>query len=489
MRKALIFLALLLILSVGGTVYLSEAVYATRDDVSVSVHPYYGDISALEGAEVMLHAQYDRRLFWDVSYEFGDETTTASTTEYYYTPTREYETGSGTFGGVYLNPDSYYQMNYSEEAAASLTGWEKMSYEAAKATPNGTEMSHTFRLADYMDYYLWSIGVDLPHPIGYTSPADTDWLMPAEQETINTIWKFFKIPVLENEFAEISVGKDDEGRVYSMGSGSGMNPAPLANVNSEDWYNGYVHNAVTEDTCYFIIHGLSSRGVPIDFSEVPGGYGIYRLPYTEPTYDESGVMTHTGIYAEELEMVYPLRQDMEIAYFAPSSDGSRLILCTIEDGEYIFTAIDAHTMETLQRFTLSTMPTDGWVGMHVEEDFLVCCINAADGSETLTLLTRDENGDYHAEFTVDAGLEHDPTSYMESDTVMAYNGEKLLSVSLIFDDNHYGTDTCNFVARVYDETGLLYCGEYRTSLSNLNDYVDYNYPVYPMHFEPLEISW
>ena len=133
MRKALIFLALLLVLSLGGAVYLSEAVYATRDDVTVSVDPYYGDISALEGAEVTLHATYDHRLFWDVFYAFGDESTTATATEYLYTLTKEYEMGEGTFGGLELYPDSHYLLDYNEKEL-SLS-----RMKLAKRDGNGTK--------------------------------------------------------------------------------------------------------------------------------------------------------------------------------------------------------------------------------------------------------------------------------------------------------------------------------------------------------------
>ena len=487
MRKALIFLALLLVLSVGGAVYLSEAVYAARDDVSVTQITHFGDPGVMAGTELTLRANYDHHLFWDVSCAFADDGAVTADTAYRYEMTKEYEMGEATFGGLYMNPDSYYLLDYNEVDPQTLQGWDRMAYDAIEATPNGTEMYHTFRLADYMDYYMWSISVDLPYPIFHTDPHDTDWLLPAERKTADEIRAFFKIPVLENEYMEISVEKDDAGNVYSMGSGSGVAPAPLEE-GSEDWYNGYVHNAVTEEACFFIIHGLSSRGNPVDFSQVPGGYGIYRLPYEAHTYGKDGELTDTGIRSEQLEMVYPLPQNIEVAYFAPSPDDSRLILCTVEDGEYIFTAIDANTMETLQRFTLCTLPQDGWVNMHEEEDILVARMNAADGSEMLILLKRDEAGDYQVEFTVNAGLDLDPNGYVTSDTVMLYDGEKLFSVSLLYDDANYGHDTCDFSTRVYDETGLLYCGEYRTSLSSREEFTMWDYPIVPMNYKPLEVK-
>ncbi len=490
MRKALLFLSLLLALAVGSTVYLSEEVYATRDVVTVTPVVHYGDISALEGAEVTLRANYGYRLFWDVNYRFEDAAVTKAATEYYYSPTKEYEVGNPSFSGVSLYSDACYLLNHDELAEGeTLTGWEKMSQEAADATPNGTERTHTFRLADYLDYYPWSLSVDLPYPISHTDAYDFDWLLPAEQKTAAEIRDFFRIPVLENEYVNITVAKDDAGNVYSMGSGSGMNPAPEDNIYSEDYFNGVPYNAVTAEACFFTMNGLSGRGAPIDFSHIPGGYGIYRLPYGEPTYGANGEMLHTGIRAEELEMVYPLRQDMEISYFAPTHDESRLILCTIEDGEYIFTAIDAHTMETLQRFTLCAWPQDGWVGLtYVEEDFFVAYVNAADGSETLILLTRDEAGDYHVEFAVDSGLEHDPNPY-KGDTVMAYDGEKLISLSLLYYGDGYGQDTCNLAASVYDATGLLYCGEYRTSLTTESEFASWNYPIEPMRYQALKLTW
>lgn len=486
MRKALIFLALLLALSIGGTVCLSNAAYAARDQIAVTATHHYGDVSALEGAELLLHANYEHRLFWDVAYDF---TAQSVDTQYRYEPRRVYEVGESNYYGVSMYAEAVYLLDYYEEETEELGKWERMTREAVEATPNGTEMSHIFRLADYADFYEWTLSVDLPYPISHSDPYDTYWLTDVELKVANDLREFFKIPVLENEYVEISVGKDEAGNIISMGSGSGVNPAPLDNINSGDWYSPWQNNAVTDEACFFLFEGTSTNGVPMDFSHVPGGYGIYRLPYEEPTYGEYGDMVDTGIRSEQLEMVYALPQDIRVVHFVPSNDGSRLLLFTQENEECILTVIDTSTFETLQRFAVCDYPEEGWIWIHEEEDFFVAVAEDGTTNCLYTLILPDESGDYRIEFSVGASLGRFPEESMEHDVYMAYDGERLLRVALLYEYGQYYLESCAFSAAVYDETGLLYCGVYQTGLTDSVDSAQNNYAIVPAFYKPVELSW
>lgn len=80
---------------------------------------------------------------------------------------------------------------------------------------------------------------------------------------------FFKIPVIADEQVEISVSKGAGGRGISYG---------LKSTDS-DSFSIRSESALTDDACYFTFTTRTVYGDIVDTNLIPGGYGIYRLPY------------------------------------------------------------------------------------------------------------------------------------------------------------------------------------------------------------------
>lgn len=481
MRKAVILLTLLLLCAAGGAAYLSDAVYETRDDVTITPVHHYGDKAALAGATAELHATYDQFLFWDVGYDFEKETVTG--TDYRFSPQQLYERGKVRFDGLWMDTDLSYTMD-EEIPEEELSDFARACRELAEKVPAGGEQTETIRLADYMDYYELSLSLNLPYAqVSHSDAYDPGWLSEAEQKVTEDIRDFFKIGVLRDEYREVTIGKHENGSLSHMGTGS---------ASWGDYYYTNITCAVTDDACFITLRGTSALGKAMDFSAVPGGYGIYRLPFGAPTYSDDGYSyTDLGIRADELEMVYPLAQDIDILNFMTSADHSRLLLFTAEEEKYILTVIDTATMETLQRLTLCDYPADGWGGGSIYDggDFLVSQVYAPGGSAELVLLTIDDAGGYHLEFVVDSEARHNPFFDTSGATSMTWNGEKLILCGTITETEVYWDYTCDFFALVYDETGLLYCGEFQNSIETMDEYRDYGYPVRPLQDDPIEVSW
>jgi hypothetical protein len=72
MRKSLILLLLLTVLSVGTVVLAHSRVNETADAVAIDETVLYGDKAMAEGIEIESRAVCADHMFWDVSYTVGE---------------------------------------------------------------------------------------------------------------------------------------------------------------------------------------------------------------------------------------------------------------------------------------------------------------------------------------------------------------------------------------------------------------------------------
>jgi hypothetical protein len=71
---------------------------------------------------------------------------------------------------------------------------------------------------------------------------------------------------------------------------------------------------------------------------------------------------------------------------------------------------------------------------------------------------------------------------------MAYDGRRLAVSGLLINETGQ-FETCGFNLAVYDETGLLYCGEYASSLDTGGETDRYSDRCVPDDYTPLALSW
>ena len=96
-------------------------------------------------------------------------------------------------------------------------------------------------------------------------------------------------------------------------------------------------------------------------------------------------------------------------------------------------------------------------------------------NDTIAVIEQNENGEFALGFVTDfTPDENDELFWYKYTSAMAYDRERLaLAWNDELDDTYY--ESCGFCIAVYDKTGLLYYGEYDSSLmtgrsSNHNGY-------------------
>lgn len=137
----------------------------------------------------------------------------------------------------------------------------------------GESGSMTIRFADYYDEYPFEFSIDLPG-VNYDplvnwqdASADSEWLGERAQAALG---RFFRIPVLQDEYVELGIDKNMDG------TGSGRS---ISSVMEGDRFWMNVESVITDDTCFFWFGNRTDKDRLVDTSRIPGGYGIYMLPY------------------------------------------------------------------------------------------------------------------------------------------------------------------------------------------------------------------
>ncbi len=478
MRKAAILLALLLALSVGGACFAASGVYAARDQVVLTETAVYGDRAAAQGLSVQRRTGYDGHLFWDTAYDLDTDPRTQ--TVYSFSASKVREERPHTYSAVDLQVDPEAGWEFDFDSPEPPAGFGRAYWELYQAVAPGEEKSAVVDLKDYIDYYPLYVELDFPG-----TQCSTLWWEEADEPepdagtqryAIRKIQEFFRIPVLQGDRRSISVGRHENGNASHMGSST-----------EGDFFSMGTYSVLTGDACYFTFDAHSGSGRVVDTGEIPGGYGIYRLPYAHERHDASGQKI-CGVDADGLEMVYPLDPDIALKSLHVDPAQTRLLLYAVEEGKTVLTVIDLETMDTLQKLELA----DGDVGgtLYDEGDFLVAVLTGTE--KQLAVISAGEDS-YTLEFVCDISPNEELDLWF-GESAWEFDGERLAFAIPLEDAQgnwrwRYGP--CGFCLGVYEQSGLVYCGEYRSSLDTGAE-MNTNYYTYYCHSrdpDPLAISW
>lgn len=483
MRKAMIWTLLLLILSVGGVCFTAANVYAAHDQVQLTERVSEGDRSAADGLTVRLSSTYDDRLRWDTTLPLGSPADIG--TEYHFSAYQVRESVPRSYYGISVHT-TFGSGNYLDTDGNEPLGGIALAYqELAKTVGPGEKKEMAFRLKDYVDYYPLSVTLDFPGAHDSLDAYEViDWT-PEPGTAYYALLKlrdYFKIPVLEEERWKISLGRNQNGAINSVGCGA-------ADADS-DSFALWTISALTDDACYFTFDPHSANGVTMDTSEIPGGYGIYRLPYAEDRHDESGQKV-CGVDADGLEMVYALDPEIHVLYLCTDPGQTKLLLHAVENGKYVLTVIDLATMETLQKLELMDYDLANYSSTIFDEgSFIVMLVqNWEEPTGRATVISVNDEGEYAFQYV--CGLRANAASYYRSaaQTAFAFDGEKL-AISGFPQDGVYGSMlTCNLYLEVYDASGLLYYGEFKNSLDTGYDPADYAFHCLPYGSSAIALTW
>ena len=427
MRRSLILLLALSVLSVGILAAAVPYVNRNAETVTYTEQRLYGDPAAGEGLQIESLLHSNGKLHWRNTITLGETVETVSDFHFTAQYEEQRELGRDTI-------TLYCQSNMGMSSTAPIdfmeepeTAWlAEVLTTAAEQTPAGAEdYAVTVPLAPYIEYY--EIAADSTLPVGHAVYDSQLW---------PTATEFFHVPVREGDVAEITISKDDQGNVYSLNY-------LLSNVD-----NIYGNGIQGLDGCWYLLFtARDSDGNPI-----PGAatQGIYRIP-VQKLDDKDNILAQVVesgvelVYAtEDGSALYGMEDDTRLLLTADTEDGSTAIL------------FDWATMEQIQTFPIGGHyigNEGGWYQSQVENDHVVTVSTLHSEEEEndaqwITVWALGEDGLYHQVVDCDttAGMEENPIF-----TSSFFDGERFLRVGYA---DRYGDN--NLHVQICDGQGLQY---------------------------------
>lgn len=451
MKKATLFTLALLFFSTVSVGILSCKIFESRDQVVFTEKVFYGNSANANGLQIECSDTFANHLFWDTTLSFEDDLQTK--TDYSFMLQEPRLNGEITYSGLYMNTSYDFVTAYDAEPPTS--GLDLAYYELFQSTEPGQEKSKWIYLKDYEEYYPIMLTLDFPSSNRFE----------AEKLLAKKMQDYFKIPVLEEEKLEISIGRNHQGQLFSCGN-TGIGDIQYF-LNS--------CSTLTDECCYFTFNTRASDGSIIDTSELPEGYGIYSISYTltkEGNYDRNIL----DIDVDSLKLCYPLNSDIKILSWGTNETKEHLLIHAIESADYVFTAINLSTMELTQeiRFELK-QDVDDVLFVYDKDGFFVTYHYDAN---QLWVIEEMDDGTYRLALSCEISpddMYRDPNY----DTAMAFDGERLALVKQY--------NWCGLNVMSYDKNGLSYHAEFETSLNPPYDTYDGDFTANPA--KPVEITW
>ena len=280
------------------------------------------------------------------------------------------------------------------------------------------------------------------------------------EKAARKLQEFFRIPVLKDDVREIAYElKGEEYEYYDE----------TMEVIGDDSYSPEFAFVVTDNALCFTFQTHTAKGNTVDTSLIPGGYGIYILPYTIDT--ETGITT---AHADELRLFSPLDPEAEIKVIYSDKSQKTLMVVYCLGEKYYVRLIDLTSGETLCDDAIVTEwpeGTDRWsiFADYGDDMFLVNAVpfpvrgesddtvSYVEDSESfyeknaiLAVYGKNADGTYGRLLTTNADVEYSGGGYMAFD-----NGRFVQVVNLY--------SLCLRVY-VYTDEGLVYKADISSSL-------------------------
>ena len=425
MKKRLIFYVFLVLIAVVGLSSAALAGFLIQDDITIEAHTLSGDVSAAEGLTLTVYAQRNSYLTWDTT--FPATAAFQAVTDFTYHP-----------NGVLFSQDAYLHFSTASLNGATSTTLENLMEERnrwsdfliepirelARELAPGEEKTEAVTVADYWEIYPLSLYLSIPN-VTYYDEGETSFLT-----------DYFHIPVPAELTVDITVSLDEDGECVQA----------TINPTGEESYGFCSAELVTEQGIYLGLYSCEP-GESVDFSQIQGGYGIYRIPL--PQEDDY------ALPVEDIENVLPLSaEDVEAVSLLESPWDGIIEVFTVEQGTLRLRLLEEETCTVIEDYWLDadTLPT-----VVQTEDMLVLLFWEEDTQRFLAYAR--EDGQYRLWLDTELPLE----AYYLSSLNAAFDGSRL---ALVYPWGEYASVGTGLL--VYDQSGLLYHGQYISSAdSNL----------------------
>ncbi len=469
MRKTLILILIVTILSVGTFGYAAAQLLPLRDQVQILESTKYGDSRTAEGLTARFLMDADGALHWDTKIQLGADP--EITTDYTFTlPPQEED----------------HRREKDRNVSLSATIWgtpelEAYDYDAGEKVPEayvdmiedlepGQSTSRTIYMNEYREFFDIQGRIQFPNNEEITLYADPEETGTVRSQLMEHFEQEFRIKIPDSLKVRLGVTYSDRYYNYIC------NYEP---VQHDGAYSLDVKYTFSDHGCWFTFNtSHANYDVPrLNTTQFPDGYGIWCIPY-----DENGVKP-------ELNLVHQLDPAVKILDLRTSNDGKKILLSTMDKGTILLTVLDADTAELLQQLTLTEAPgkegNKEWCFYEADGCMVLAMIDTVTREKELILFTENDQGQYDLLWNLPLNDDNSPVVYFHSPSelryeythnywpVMAWNGKKL-AFAMAYQPS-------SFDVAVYEETGLTYHGHYETSLQN-------NFCA-PAAFDPLSIIW
>ena len=477
--------AALVIVSLGAASFTFAAVRGQMADCRITEKTIVGDAAAAAGLSASFGMGLQNQLYWRNVFTYGgaDDGADVQETAFSrknpfpadkkgpvpYVRLTGYMTSGNALDDILTDPAEGYPIR--QELLAQVrqefftAGAAERVQEIKRALPADGETTQDLKLKDLFRYY--PIEGDLTGTSIWAASLDN--AVYASEDSVKLgqdLNHFLRIPISETESSGFSVGKYPDGSLnfnYYQGKENCSQ--------QEDHFDFCSIACSTPDAVYFTFDTHTDDGDVVDTSLIPGGYGIYRLPY-----DREKEIFLSG----KLEMVYALDPKKQYTDIYASPDGAKLFLVSqaarlaavgVKEVQATAEIIDVRTMQCDRREEI-VCSKDAALGYDAG-DYLIfrgrselCLYTYQDGSYKKELMLTD----------VDFRKPALRNLFYDNRCRTAYDGKRLSILGEaeldIEDENNtmwlWGTAGTVEVA-VFDASGLAYYGTLR---SNMQDFYD-----------------
>ena len=468
MRKAGILLVCLLVIGIAGLFPVGNHLSAEKANIQMTENVLYGDKALAEGVQITFGSRLQWQHYWDSVYTIG--TNPEIETQYTYYPTGNVENSTNrTYKGITFGGFPNYGSSGKGLPLESMVSPDEFlpAYQQlVDATPNGTSGFEIIRVDEYFTFYpVWPnieteyFWYDISGPYGYMghlgSGATVD---ESNQKALyDALNAYFRIPVLSNDIYLISVTKNEDGTVTDV-SGKPGYPDRFA----ADTFQWNLVSTYDEEAIYFTFVPYSPYGVEMDTALIPGGFGVYRLPYEK---DEDGVY---HVKEKELQTVCSLdpkkvKKELRLEI---EETGTLRVITGNEENVY-FHVFDMETWECRQELLVARQGEERMTMEYEAEDFMVCSF----GTDSLVVIESRQDGAYELKCRIpieeDSPMKNLVYGY-DGRVSYDWNGKQLVYVvsgMANAGEVYLGyQDFADFHVGICDETGLLYLADYLSSL-------------------------
>ena len=189
-------------------------------------------------------------------------------------------------------------------------------------------------------------------------------------------------------------------------------------------------------------------------------------------------------------MVYPLTPGIDLSYLSINEEQTCLYLHAVEEGKYSITVIDLATMESLQILDVLDVDENSYWDVWDMDDYMVIEIIH---TQEFMVISKSGDGKLNLEYICPIKPEG-ADEFSIYNATMDFDGERLVFLKQIDLEVEHETEyrdrtTCGLQIAVYEKDGLVYLGEYDSSLDTGENWDNYAFYVRGKTFDPVGVTW